>query len=149
VLTQSLAIMEYLDAVHPEPRLVPADPVLAARVRAVALAVACEIHPLNNLRVLNYLKGPLGRSKDETDAWYRHWVLEGGLSAIEQMLPGDAFCFGDAPTMADCCLIPQLANARRFKISFDHLPKICRAEQACAGLPAFQLAEPGRQPDAA
>jgi maleylacetoacetate isomerase len=148
VLMQSLAIMEYLDTVQPLPRLVPADPVLAARVRAVALAVACDIHPLNNLRVLNYLKGPLQLKREQSDAWYRHWILQGGLEAIEQMLPGDRFCFGDAPGLADCCLIPQLANARRFKIGFEHLPRICRAEAACAELDAFVRAEPSSQADA-
>ena len=147
-LTQSLAIIEYLDQLQLEPRLVPTNPVLAAKVRAVALAIACEIHPLNNQRVLNYLKGPLGRSQEEADHWYRHWLLEGGLEPVEQMLPGDRFCFGDQPTLADCCLIPQLFNARRYKINYDHLPKITRAEGSCATLSAFMDAEPSRQPDA-
>lgn len=148
VLSQSLAIMEYLDAVHPEPRLVPADPILAARVRAVALAIACDIHPLNNLRVLKYLKGPLQLGQDQIDVWYRHWILQGGLEAIEQMLPGDPFCFGEAPTLADCCLIPQLYNARRLKVDYGHLAKVNRVEAACAALDAFAAAEPSRQADA-
>lgn len=147
MLTQSLAIIEYLDAVHPDPRLIPENPVQAAKVRAVALAVACEIHPLNNLRVLAYLKGPMGHSQDEADQWYRHWTL-GGLEAVEQLLPGDPFCFGEGPTLADCVLIPQLFNARRFKVSYDHLPNIKCAEQSCGLLDAFRDAEPARQPDA-
>lgn len=148
ILTQSLAIIEYLEAIHPSPRLIPAEAIAAAKVRAVALAVACEIHPLNNLRVLTYLKGPLQRTQAEVDEWYRHWVLHGGLDAIEQMLPGDSFCFGDGPTLADCCLIPQLFNARRFKVQLDHLPKILRAEQSCLALEAFAAAHPSRQADA-
>ncbi len=147
VLTQSLAIIEYLDQIKPEPRLIPADPVMAARVRAVALAVACDIHPLNNLRVLNYLKGPFGRSQAEADAWYRHWVLEGGLQAVERMITGAPFCFGAAPTLADVVLIPQVANARRFDVPIDHLPKILAADTACAALDAFARAHPSRQPD--
>jgi maleylpyruvate isomerase len=148
ILTQSLAIIEYLDAVKPEPRLVPGDPVMAAKVRAVALAIACEVHPLNNLRVLNYLKGPLKHTQEEADSWYRHWVREGGLDPIERMLPGDSFCFGSSPTLADCCLIPQLFNARRFGVQFEHLAKIRRVEQSCDGVAAFAAAHPSRQPDA-
>jgi maleylacetoacetate isomerase len=147
MLTQSLAIIEYLDGVTPSPRLVPQDPVLAARVRAVALAIACEIHPLNNLRVLQYLKGPLAQSQEAVDAWLKQWMLNGGLDAVETMLPGDDFCFGTSPTLADCCLIPQLFNARRFKIDFSHLPKICRVEANCEGLEAFRNAHPSRQGD--
>jgi maleylpyruvate isomerase len=149
VLTQSLAIIEHLEQIRPEPRLIPADPVLAAKVRAVALAIACDIHPLNNLRVLNYLKGPLGRSEEETNAWYRHWVLEGGLQAVERMIPGAPFCFGAAPTLADVVLVPQVANARRYRVSIEHLPKILAADAACAELDAFARAHPARQPDAA
>jgi maleylacetoacetate isomerase len=147
MLTQSLAIIEYLDAVHPAPRLIPTDPVQAAKVRAVALAIACEIHPLNNLRVLAYLKGPMGHSQDEAAQWYRHWTAA-GLEAVEALLPGDDFCFGSAPTLADCVLIPQLFNARRFGVPCEHLTKIRRAEQSCAKLEAFRNAEPSRQPDA-
>lgn len=148
ILTQSLAIIEYLDTVQPSPRLIPGDPITAAKVRAIALAIACEIHPLNNLRVLNYLKNPLQHNQDEVDAWYRHWLLEGGLNAVEQMLPGDDFCFGNAPTLADCCLIPQLFNARRYNTALDHLPKILRVEKTCETLAAFAAAHPSRQPDA-
>lgn len=148
LLTQSLAIIEYLEAKKPHPRLIPADPVQAAKVRAVAQAIACEIHPLNNLRVLNYLKGPLQQPQASVDAWMLHWMLNGGLDAVEALIPGDAFCFGNTPTLADCCVIPQLFNARRFKIDFDHLPKICRVEQTCATYPAFLSAQPSQQVDA-
>lgn len=148
LLTQSLAIIEYIDTVKPEPRLVPKGPILAAKVRAAALAIACEIHPLNNLRVLNYLKGPLNQPQGGVDTWIRHWMLSGGLDAVEALLPGNDFCFGNSPTLADCCLIPQLFNARRFNIDFDHLPKISRVEKTCETLEAFAVAHPARQPDA-
>jgi maleylpyruvate isomerase len=147
VLTQSLAIIEYLDQTKPEPRLIPTDPVMGAKVRAVALAIACDIHPLNNLRVLNYLKGPLGGSQADADAWYRHWVLEGGLQAVERLITGAPFCFGTAPTLADVLLVPQVANVRRFDVPIDHLPKILAAEAACTALDAFARAHPSRQPD--
>jgi maleylacetoacetate isomerase len=148
LLTQSLAIIEYLDTINLSPRLIPVDPVQAAKVRAVAQAIACEIHPLNNLRVLNYLKGPLQQPQASVDTWMQHWMLNGGLDAVEALLPGDAFCFSDAPTLADCCLIPQLFNAKRFKISYTHLHKICRVEQACAVHSAFISAHPLQQTDA-
>jgi maleylacetoacetate isomerase len=142
ILTQSLAIVEYLDAIKPFPRLIPSDPVLAAKVRAVALAIACDIHPLNNLRVLNYLKGPLKHDQKEVDGWIRRWILDGGLNAVEPLIEGGDFCFGLSPTLADCCLIPQLFNARRFKVNIDHLPKILRVEKACGALQAFAAAIP-------
>jgi maleylpyruvate isomerase len=148
VLTQSLAIIEYLEQIRPTPALIPADPVLAAKVRAVALAIACDIHPLNNLRVLNYLKRPLGHGQSVVDAWYRHWILEGGLQAVERMIPGGPFCFGAAPTLADVVLVPQVFNARRFSVAIDHLPKVLAADAACAGIEAFAKAHPSRQPDA-
>lgn len=148
LLTQSLAIIEYLDTLTASPRLIPDDPVLAAKVRAVALTIACEIHPLNNLRVLNHLKGPLQQPQEAVDAWMQRWMLNGGLDAVEVLLPGDDFCFGKSPTLADCCLVPQLFNANRFKISYAHLPKICRVEQACASHTAFDLALPSKQLDA-
>jgi maleylpyruvate isomerase len=147
-LTQSLAIIEYLDAAFPYPRLIPEDPVLAAKVRAVALAIGCEIHPLNNLRVLNYLKGSLGQPKEAVESWISHWMLNGGLDAVEALLPGDEFCFGGNPTLADCFLIPQLFNARRFNVAYDGCTKIKRAEQSCEKLDAFMEALPSRQPDA-
>jgi maleylacetoacetate isomerase len=148
LLTQSLAIIEYLDTLTPSPRLIPDDPVLAAMVRAVALTIACEIHPLNNLRVLNYLKGPLQQQQDAIDHWIKNWMLNGGLDAVEALLPGDDFCLGNAPTLADCCLIPQLFNANRFKISCAHLPNICRVEQSCETHTAFVSAHPSQQQDA-
>ena len=148
ILTQSLAIIEYLESLHPEPRLIPADPVLAAKARAVALAIACDIHPLNNLRVLDYLKDPLGRAQGDVDRWYRHWILQGGLEAVETMIDGGSFCFGDAPTIADLCLIPQVFNARRYKIDLSHLPKIEAVDRHCKALPAFIAAHPLQQPDA-
>jgi maleylacetoacetate isomerase len=148
VITQSLAIIDYLESIEPEPRLVPQDPVQAAKVRAVALTIACDIHPLNNLRVLNYLKGPLAHSQEEVDQWYRHWMLKGGLEAVEAMIEGVRFCFGDRPTLADICLIPQIFNARRFKIDLSPLQKITAVDRACNELQAFLAAHPSRQPDA-
>ena len=151
VLTQSLAIIEYLEETHPEPPLLPQDPLGRARIRAIALHVACDIHPLNNLRVLKYLVGPLGASEDEKLAWYRHWIKE-GLAAIEAMLARDpatgAFCHGARPTLADVCLVPQVANARRFECPLDAYPTIRRIEAACLALSAFAKASPGNQPDA-
>jgi maleylpyruvate isomerase len=148
VLTQSLAIIEYLEQIQPVPRLIPADAVMAAGVRAAALAIACDIHPLNNLRVLNYLKRPLAHSQPEVDAWYRYWVQEGGLQAVERMITGAPFCFGAAPTLADVALVPQVFNARRFDVALDHLPKILAADAACARLEVFARAHPTQQPDA-
>jgi maleylacetoacetate isomerase len=148
ILTQSLAIIEYLEANHPQPRLIPADPVRAAKTRAVALAIACDIHPLNNLRVLNYLKGPFGHTQEDVDRWYRHWVLEGGLNAVEQMIEGTPFCFGAEPTIADICLVPQVFNAHRYKIDISHLKKIAAVDRHCAALSAFAAAHPSQQPDA-
>ena len=148
IITQSLAIIEYLDSIAPEPRLIPQDPVEAAQVRAVALTIACDIHPLNNLRVLNYLKGPLARSQDEVDRWYGHWMLKGGLEAVEALIEDGRFCFGDRPSLADVCLIPQVFNARRYKIDISHLKKIVRIDSHCADIAAFAAAHPSRQPDA-
>ncbi len=152
VLTQSLAIMEYLDEAHGGPALLPADPLGRARVRALAQAVACDLHPLNNLRVLRYLKHELGVGDEQKDAWYAHWVAL-GLDAVEQMLAGSAetgqFCHGDTPGLADCCLVPQLYNARRFNCPLDGYPTVQRIVAACEALPAFQQAAPEQQPDAA
>lgn len=148
VLTQSLAIIDYLEAIHPAPRLIPADPVLAAKARAVALTIACDIHPLNNLRVLDYLKGPLHHTQEEADAWYRHWIRDGGLDAVERMIEGERFCFGEAASLADICLIPQVFNACRFKVDISHLKKIAAVDAYCSALPAFAAAHPAQQPDA-
>jgi maleylpyruvate isomerase len=151
VVTQSLAIIEYLDERHPEPPLLPSTPAGRARVRAIALAIACDIHPLNNLRVLRYLVRTLGVSEKIKDAWYRHWI-DTGLGALEAQLAADAstgtFCHGDAPTLADLCLVPQLANARRADIPLDSYPTLLRIESSCKALDAFARAAPDRQPDA-
>jgi maleylacetoacetate isomerase len=148
MLTQSMAIMEYLDEVAPSSRLIPAEPVLAAKVRAVAQTIACEISPIANLRILQYLKGPLAQPQDAVDQWMKHWMLTGGLDAVEELIFGGDFCFGDTPTMADCCLIPQLFNAKRFNVDYSHLPNINRVEAACAKLDAFKQAHPAQQPGA-
>lgn len=151
VVTQSLAIVEYLDETHPEPPLLPGDPASRARVRELSLAVACDIHPLNNLRVLKYLVGPLGVPDADKDEWYRHWVRV-GFEAIEAMLtPGAGtgrFCHGDAPTMADVFLVPQVANAERLQVDLAPYPTIRRIAETCRALPAFAAAAPDRQPDA-
>ncbi|MDP1613873.1 MAG: maleylacetoacetate isomerase [Sulfuritalea sp.] len=151
VLTQSLAIIEYLDETRPEPPLFPCDAVGRARVRAIALAIACEIHPLNNLRVLGYLSKTLGVSEEQRHAWYCHWV-ETGLATVEAMLAGDPgtglCCHGDTPTLADICLVPQIFNARRFKARLDHVPTVMRIHQHCLTLPAFAESVPALQPDA-
>ncbi|HET9959431.1 MAG TPA: maleylacetoacetate isomerase [Polyangiaceae bacterium] len=149
-ITQSLAIIEYLDEIHPEPPLLPSNPFGRARVRSLALTVACEIHPLNNLRVLNYMTQQLGLDSDARTRWYQHWV-ELGLSTLEAELaigPPGRFCHGDSPGLADCCLIPQLFNARRFKCDVSRYPRLLAVEQSCASLPAFRDAAPERQPDA-
>lgn len=149
--TQSLAIIEYLEERYPQPPLLPETPEARARVRAIALAIACEIHPLDNLRVLQYLTRTLGVGEDAKNAWYRHWI-DLGLSALEAQLATDAatgaFCHGATPTLADVCLVPQLANARRFEIPLEAYPTLLRIESACNALPAFAAAAPERQPDA-
>jgi maleylacetoacetate isomerase len=151
VLTQSLAIIEYLDETRAQPPLLPADAAGRARVRAIALAIACEIHPLNNLRVLAYLSGTLGIAEEQKQAWYRHWV-ETGLAGIEALVAGDprsgTFCHGDAPTLADICLVPQIFNAQRFQASLDHLPTLMRINAHCLSVPAFARSVPALQPDA-
>lgn len=148
---QSLAIIEYLDETHPEPALMPRDPLGRARVRALAQSVACEIHPLNNLRVLQYLDNDLNVDESTKATWYRHWITL-GFTAIEVMLASDpatgVFCHGDTPGLADCCLIPQIANSRRFDTPLDAFPTIRRIEQACLALDAFAKAAPPLQPDA-
>ena len=151
VLTQSLAIIEYLEESHPQPALLPAAPLDRARVRAIAQAIACDIHPVNNLRVLQYLTRELGADEVQKSAWYRHWIGV-GLQAVEAMLAGDArsaaFCHGDTPGVADCCLVPQVFNARRFGCDLSAMPTVLRIADNCAGLEAFRRAAPEAQPDA-
>jgi maleylacetoacetate isomerase/maleylpyruvate isomerase len=149
-LSQSMAIIEYLDETHPTPPLLPADPLGRARVRALAQAVACDIHPLNNLRVLKYLVRELKASEEAKNQWYRHWCREGLLSLERQLarLPAGTYCHGDTPGLADCCLVPQVVNAQRFEVSFDGLQRVQAIFEACMKLPAFQAASPERCPDA-
>jgi maleylacetoacetate isomerase len=145
-LTQSLAIINYLDLRYPNQPLLPAAAAERAHVVAMAMTIACDIHPLNNLRVLNYLKGPLGHSQEEVDAWYAHWITE-GLPALEAMAKPKAgkFLFGDAPTGADVCLVPQLYNARRFEVPLEAYPTLLRAEDNALQMDAFQKASPEQQ----
>ncbi|CAN7430529.1 maleylacetoacetate isomerase [Acidovorax sp. Leaf78] len=157
-LVQSMAIIEYLDETHPTPALLPADPLARARVRALAQMVACEIHPINNLRVLKYLVRELKVEEDAKNAWYHHWARS-GLEAFErqlallareresQGLPPSQLCWGDTPTLADCCLVPQIFNAQRFKVNLDGLPLTMGVHAACLALPAFQKAQPSACPD--
>lgn len=151
VLPQSLAIIEYLDETHAAHPLLPADARGRARVRALSQAIACDIHPLNNLRVLKYLGGELGLTDDQKNAWYRHWVAL-GLEALETQLrespDSGQFCHGDTPTMADCCLIPQLYNARRFECDLAPYPTILAIGARCEALEAFATARPEAQADA-
>lgn len=151
VLTQSLAIIEYLEETRPAPPLLPAAALDRARVRAISLAIACEIHPLNNLRVLGYLSKTLEVSAEEKNAWYRHWV-ETGLSAVEAMLSGDprtgSFCHGDKPTLADIVLVPQIFNAQRFDCDLTKMPTVMGIFDRCLQLPAFADAVPAKQIDA-
>ncbi|MEX3949858.1 maleylacetoacetate isomerase [Paraburkholderia sp. EG287B] len=151
-IPQSLAIIEYLEETHPEPPLLPREPASRAYVRSLALQIACEIHPLNNLRVLKYLTGTLGVSEEAKSAWYRHWV-EVGFATLEARLASDSrtgsFCYGDAPTLADLCLIPQVFNAHRFSIDVGHYPTLARINANALRLEAFAQAAPDRQPDAA
>ena len=145
-LTQSLAIINYLDLRYPNQPLIPASAAERAHVVAMAMTIVCDIHPLNNLRVLRYLKNELGHSQDEVDAWYRHWVSE-GLPALEALAAPRAgkFLFGDAPTGADVCLVPQLFNARRFDVPLDAYPTLLRAEENANRIEAFAAAHPDRQ----
>ena len=148
-LTQSMAIIEYLDETHPQPALLPADAAGRARVRALSQIVACEIHPLNNLRVLKYLVNDLKASDDAKNAWYKHWVRL-GLQSYEARLaerPG-TYSHGDAPTLADCCLVPQIFNAQRFDCDMSGLPRTMAVFDACMQLNAFQKAQPSACPDA-
>jgi len=151
LLTQSIAIIEYLDETHPEPSLLPGDAFQRARIRALGQDIACEIHPINNLRVLRYLVRDLKVSEDDKNRWYRHWV-ETGLEAVERQLAGSAdpgrFCFGDAPTLADCVLVPQIHNAQRMECRLDHVPTVMRVFDECMQLDAFSKTQPSGCPDA-
>jgi len=144
-LTQSLAILAYLDATRPAPPLLPADPADAAHVRSLALIVACDIHPLNNLRVLRHLTGPFGQAETAKEEWIAHWIRE-GFAALEALASERAgrFLFGDAPTLADICLVPQLYNARRFNVPLDAYPTLLRADESANSLEAFAAAHPDR-----
>ena len=157
-LSQSMAIIEYLDEKHPAPALLPGDALGRARVRALAQSIACEIHPLNNLRVLKYLARELTVEEQAKNLWYRHWVRD-GLEAFERQLEAGAahrlrsgldpsrYCFGDTPTLADCCLVPQIFNGKRFAVDLEGLPRTMAAFDACMALPAFQRAQPSSCPD--
>ena len=150
-LSQSLAIIEYLDETHPHPALLPKDPAGRARVRSLALLVACEIHPLNNLRTLQYLKRGLGQTEEQVGTWYRHWIAD-GLGKLEADLAASSvagrFCYGDAPSLADCCLVPQIFNARRYDSDLTPYPSVMRVFDECMKLEPFARAQPSRQPDA-
>jgi maleylacetoacetate isomerase len=149
-LSQSLAIMEYLEETHPTPPLLPPDPFARARVRSLALLIACEIHPLNNLRTLQHLRKSLGQSEEQVRAWYRHWIAD-GLEKLEAELRAPAtgaYSHGDSPTLADCCLVPQVFNAQRYECDLAPYPIVGRVFEACMRLGAFDRAQPGKQPDA-
>ena len=148
-LSQSLAIIEYLDEKYPAPALLPADAAGRAKVRALAQSIACEMHPINNLRVLKYLSQVLKLDDEAKNTWYRHWCRE-GLEAFERQLsqlPKSTYCYGETPTLADCCLVPQIFNAQRFKVNFDGLPRTMAAYEAGLALPAVQKAQPSACPD--
>jgi len=151
LLTQSLAIIEYLEETHPQPPLLPKDPLARARVRSLAMLIACEIHPVNNLRVLTHLKRALGQSEEQVNAWYRHWIAD-GLAKFEADLArgkdGGRFCHGDQPGMADCCLVPQIFNAQRYQCDTAPFPATMRTFAECMKLEAFDRAQPSKQPDA-
>jgi maleylacetoacetate isomerase len=141
VLGQSLAIIDYLDAIHPEPRMIPADPLRRARAMEMALTIAGDIHPINNLRVLQYLEHDLGQGKATVDEWYRHWVAQGFVT-LEALLPDTPFAGGDAPNIVDACLVPQMYNARRFKLDLAPFPRVTAIADRAAALPAFMRAAP-------
>lgn len=147
VLTQSLAIIEYLDEIHPEPPLLPPAALGRARARAIAQMIACDIHPLNNLIALQYLRRQLKHEQPDIDAWYHHWITQ-GFTAMEEMLDPAPYACGQHVTVADICLVPQVANARRLKVPLEKFPKIVAVDAACLKLPAFAKARPENQPDA-
>ena len=148
-LAQSLAIIEYLDDVYPRPAMLPKDPKGRARVRSLSQLVACEIHPLNNLRVLQHLKRALGQNEEQLNAWYRHWIADGlGKLEAEMAKMQGRYSHGDSPTMADCCLVPQIFNARRYQCDLAPYPTVMRVFDECMKLEAFDIAQPSKQPDA-
>jgi maleylpyruvate isomerase len=147
VLIQSLAIIEYLDETHPDPPLLPKDPIARAQIRALADVIACDIHPLNNIGPLRYLKNQMGQGQSAIDAWYHHWVRT-GFEALEALVRPAPYAFASQVTLADVCLVPQVYNARRLKVPLDSFPKIVGIEAACLALPAFDRARPENQPDA-
>jgi maleylacetoacetate isomerase len=147
VLVQSLAIIDYLDETFRDPPLLPSDPVARAHARGIAEIVACDIHPINNLVTLNYLRAPLGHDQAAIDAWYAHWIMT-GFEAIEAMIAPGRFAVGASPTVADLCIVPQVFNARRYKLPLERFPNILGVEAACLALPAFDRARPENQPDA-
>jgi len=158
LLSQSMAIIEYLDETHPQPPLLPADPLGRARVRALAQTVACEIHPINNLRILKYLGGTLGLTEAQRADWYNHWVMEGlrgyerrlqdlNVARAAEGLAPSVYSYGDTPTLADCCLVPQVVNGTRFGLTYGGLPLTMAAYEACMRLDAFQQAHPKNCPD--
>ena len=151
ILTQSLAIIEYLEETHPNPPLLPKDPADKALVRSMALVIACEVHPIQNLRVLNYVKATYNQTDEQVNKWAQHWI-DLGLSALQEMIVGHSkqgkFCFRDSPTLADICLIPQLGNARRYGCDLSKYPKILEIEKNCNAIAAFVDAAPEKQPDA-
>jgi maleylacetoacetate isomerase len=149
LLAQSVAILEWLEETHPQPALLPADPLLRARVRAVVNSIACDVHPLNNISVLNYLRKEIHATEEQVQRWYGNWV-ERGFRAIENVLAEQQrpFCFGDQPGLADVCLVPQVYNANRFEVPMAAYPNICRVARQCNALEAFAAAAPERQPDA-
>ena len=151
IVTQSLAIIEYLDEVVPDPPLLPDEPQGRARVRSIAMCIACEIHPLDNLRVLTYLEREMGVDTETRDRWYSHWGRL-GFAALESRLEREPetghFCHGDAPTLADCCLVPQVTNAERYRCDLEPYPNLMRIHRHCRALDAFRRAEPAQQPDA-
>jgi maleylacetoacetate isomerase len=146
IIIQSPAILEYLEEAHPEPALLPRDPVMRAKVRAVSAIVGCDIHPLNNSGTLAYLKSRMGQDEAATNLWYAHWVAE-GFKAVEQLIEPGPYAFGDRPTLADIYLVPQVYNARRFTVPLDAFPKILAVDAACGGIDAFRAAAPENQPD--
>ena len=146
-LTQSLAIIDYLDAQYPEPAMLSSNPAERAKTLAQALIIAADIHPIDNLRVLRYLKDEMGQSQEAVDNWYRHWIIE-GFTALENMAPGAGLFGGDVPNLADVCLVPQMANARRVDTPLDRFPKLSRIDAALTALPAFIAAHPDQvKPD--